>query len=464
MSSRRLGSASWQGGKQYRDTASMGYIPYRETITAGIFGEQYFDVIPAHPMTNPVEATLQFAESVNPFTGVTEHFLLVGLTGEGDGKNEREKTDVVIVIDRSGSMGSALTELEGAARMVEGARPSPSRTKMALTIEATKAIFDLVADDEMLGIVAFDDRVEVVGLLKAKGEVDRTELFEHLDLIKARGGTNMEIGMEAAIAMLKEDPHAERNKRIIFVTDDQPNIGRGAGGLREMAEAAFVESKGTLGVTYIGVGLSFNAAVSAELCKVRGTSVTTANSSSQLRKTLVEDFNYMVSPVAVDVEVSVNCPGFRIQAVYGCDEDAARPERMSLKFRTLTASALSPEGVQGGVILVKMEKTEAPADGAGTARVTIDFTPWKSEAREGLVSETPLVLSGSLATRKAIALSRYYDVMRETLPAEGDYRARLSDADKAKVTALKTYLSGEEDVHRDLAPLIDALSKLLLIK
>jgi hypothetical protein len=35
--------------------------------------------------------------------------------------------------------------------------------------------------------------------------------------------------MEVAMTMLKEDPHAERNKRIIIVTDDEPNIWYGAG-------------------------------------------------------------------------------------------------------------------------------------------------------------------------------------------------------------------------------------------
>jgi hypothetical protein len=153
--------------------------------------------------------------------------------------------------------------------------------------------------------------------------------------------------------------------------------------------------------------------------------------------------------------------------VYGTDEDAARPEEMSLRFRTLTASALSPEGVQGAALLVRLKKTEAGGgeggEGLGTAKVTIRFTPWKSDAREELVYEAPLVLSGSLATRKAIALARYYDVMRETLPGHGEHRQRLSGADKEKLTALKTYLSAEEDVRRDLSTMIDSLSKLLLL-
>jgi hypothetical protein len=82
----------------------MGYIPDRDTITAGIFGEQFFDVNLGRAPTRSVEATLQFAESVSPFTGATEHYLLVGMTGDRDGKNEREQTHVVIVIDQSGSM------------------------------------------------------------------------------------------------------------------------------------------------------------------------------------------------------------------------------------------------------------------------------------------------------------------------------------------------------------------------
>jgi hypothetical protein len=57
-----------------------------------------------------------------------------------------------------------LVERDDAPGVAEGAHGCSSETKMALTIEATKAIFDLVDDDEVLGIIAFATEVQVVSL------------------------------------------------------------------------------------------------------------------------------------------------------------------------------------------------------------------------------------------------------------------------------------------------------------
>lgn len=94
---------------------------------------------------------------------------------------------------------------------------------MDLTIEPTKEIFELLDDDEFIGIIDFDDTVEIVELFKPKSLIDQETLFDHLDQIEARGGTNMEIGMKKAIQILSSSPNTNRNKRIIFITDACPN-------------------------------------------------------------------------------------------------------------------------------------------------------------------------------------------------------------------------------------------------
>jgi hypothetical protein len=135
---------------------------------------------------------------------------------------------------------------------------------------------------------------------------------------------------------------------------------------------------------------------------------------------------------------------------------------MSLCFCPLTVSALSPEGVQGAALLVRLKKTDA-GEGVGTEKVRIQFTPRKSGARDELEYETPLVLSGSLAARRANALARYYDELRETLPAHGQHRQHLSPEEKQRLTEMKACLAGEEDVRREMSAMIDSLSKLLLL-
>jgi Ca-activated chloride channel family protein len=154
----------------------------------------------------------------------------------------------------------------------------------------------------------------------------------------------MEIGMEKPIQMRSFDHPTNSHMTILFITDACPNIGLGETGLKSKGENAFISSNHTLGITYVGVGLSFNAEVSEELSQVRGTTIFNVNSSRELKKTLVEDFNYLVTPVAFDVDLKLNCNGYSIDTVYGSD-DEKQSDRL-IHFRTLTASAVNEKGVK----------------------------------------------------------------------------------------------------------------------
>lgn len=65
--------------------------------------------------------------------------------------------------------------------------------------------------------------------------------------------------MRAAIAILQSDPNTGRNKPIIFIIDTSPTIGDGVQLLKKAIERAFLASLRTIRVTYVGIGLSFDA-------------------------------------------------------------------------------------------------------------------------------------------------------------------------------------------------------------
>jgi hypothetical protein len=173
----------------------------------------------------------------NPIKQTNEHLFVIGVIGSADGQNHRPKTDIVLVIDRSGSMSSGLSDVYAGGSTSRAAQ-GLSNTKMWLTINAAKDIFDLLDDDECIGIIAFDTELTIVETLKRKTSIDRERLFSELEGVTPRGGTNMEIGLSKAIEMMEMDPNSERNKRILFLTDACPNAGTDEHGLRGMAEQA----------------------------------------------------------------------------------------------------------------------------------------------------------------------------------------------------------------------------------
>jgi hypothetical protein len=272
-----------------------GRIPSRDHVNSGIFGSHYFNINPHLDEVDDVLSIRFFSSMLhNPIKQQDEYLFVIGLTGSLDGKNERPKTDIILVLDRSGSMSSSLASVSTGTQSPQS--PGQMQTKMDLTIEAAKQIFDLLDDDECIGVVAFDNSVEIVETLKRKMTIDRVRLFESLDKVQPRGGTNMEIGLSTAIEIMQLSPNSARNKRIIFITDACPNAGSDEHGLRAMAERAFVASSRTTCVTYVGVGLTFNAKVCNKLARVRGMTVFTVNTTEELHQSLVEEFHYRITP------------------------------------------------------------------------------------------------------------------------------------------------------------------------
>lgn len=235
-------------------------------------------------------------------------------------------------------------------------------------------------------------------------------------------------------------------------------------GLRAMTEQAFLNSNKTIGISYIGVGLSFNAEVSEELSRVRGTTISNVNTSRELKKTLVEDFNYLVTPIAFDVDFRLNANGYEIENVYGGDNDEKKSNTL-LHFRTLTGSAINEKGVKGCAILIKLKDISTSNEEIDSfLKVEIDYLPSKSDENVHKVFEIELRNDHNSAIKKAISLALFTDTLKDVLPDYNQFKEKLGEDEKEKVNQLKTFLMNQsEDVRNDLSNEIDIIDRLLLI-
>lgn len=437
-------------------------IPTKDHVTSGVFSQHFFNINATNdPISDVVDAKFFYSEFHNPVTESNQKYFMIGLASSEDGKNKRDKMDVVIVIDRSGSMGQSLYDTN------EKQQESHQKTKMQLTIESTKDIFEIFDEDEEIGIITFDNEIDVIESLKRKSEINKETLFESLNKVHERGGTNMEIGMRTAIQMLLSSPNKDRKKRILFITDDSPNVGMDEHGLKGMAESAYTNSNGTIGITYVGVGLSFNAKVSEELSKVHGTTIFNVNTSRELKETLVNDFNYLVSPIAFDVSVLFETSGLGIDFVYGGDADAVKTEEL-LHFRTMTASSISEKGVKGCAILIKLKEIKDSSNlDHNSAKIIIKYQPATgNETIKQKVYNASLAddQQQNMAISKAIALAVYYDTLKEVLPAS--FGSKLfTDAEKEKLQKLKEFLEQQsEEIRNDLVNEMSLVKKLVLME
>ncbi len=152
--------------------------------------------------------------------------------GGGGGGGSRLPLNLGVVIDRSGSMYD--------------------ERRLEFVTEAVKFLADNLTSDDKVSIVAFADRAKVLITPEAardKSAVKRA--IDDIDLLDIGGGTQMALGMRAAIDEVKKNLNPDRLNRVLVLTDGQT--------YEETACIDLVEkNRGEISFSTMGVGVEFN--------------------------------------------------------------------------------------------------------------------------------------------------------------------------------------------------------------
>ena len=144
-------------------------------------------------------------------------------------------TDLVVVLDRSGSM--------------EGQKLNDAR-------QAIIRLLDQFEPEDRLALVTYSNGVQTPSALVPLNEANRRRLTAVVNQVHAGGGTNLGGGLSRGIDMLMAAPAVERNRKVILISDGLANQGiTDPDALGRMASAA-VENR--FSISTVGVGLDFN--------------------------------------------------------------------------------------------------------------------------------------------------------------------------------------------------------------
>ena len=150
----------------------------------------------------------------------------------GAGGGSRLPLNLGVVIDRSGSMYD--------------------ERRLEFVTEAVKFLADNLTADDKVSIVAFADRAKVLITPEAardKSAVKRA--IDDIDLLDIGGGTQMALGMQAAIDEVKKNLSPDRLNRVLVLTDGQT--------YEETACIDLVEkNRDEISFSTMGVGVEFN--------------------------------------------------------------------------------------------------------------------------------------------------------------------------------------------------------------
>jgi len=410
----------------FRANVANGYLPLPTDLThEGLFRDYYFDTGKQTTCQHLLCPSYSYAVSRDPLSGNPEPYLTVGLNaGLSEVDVERTKLNLVVVLDISGSMRSAFDRYY--YDRFRGQRDAPSsdaaaKSKIALATESVASLMDHLRADDRFGMVLFNDSAHLAKPLARVGDTDMAAIRDHVLELHAGGSTNMSAGLETGTDLFDEagnvDP-SQRENRIIFLTDAMPNRGE----TDDDALLDIAERNADRGIhsTFIGVGVDFNTKLVESLSKIRGANYHAVHSAERFRDRMDEGFAYMVTPLAFDLELTLEAPGYRIAHVYGTpNADTATGRLMSIS--TLFPSRTRNGKTRGGVVLLKLERQPSDERAADPQNLVLRVRYEDREGRDEQV-ETAIPLPDrepnfydNSGIRKAILLARYGDVLQNWL-------------------------------------------------
>ena len=267
---------------------------------------------------------------------------------------QRKPQNLAIVIDVSGSMGDPIDADSG-------------KSKLRAVKDAVHRMLLKLNAGDLVSLVKFDSRATL--LLEAVAG-DSPDLAAAVDELQSGNTTDMSAGMRVGFEAVQKHLDASRQNRILVLTDALPNQGF-------TSTDEFIDllrqhqSESDIGCTMFGVGLDFGQSLAADISQVRGGNFVFLSDYDRTVKIFDEDFDFLVSPIAYDVKLSMTiADGFDLQDLHGIAAPDGASRELKLTIPTLFFS--SRQG--GGSILVRLHAGAPwPADAVPVANVRLAF-------------------------------------------------------------------------------------------
>ncbi len=218
------------------------------------------------------------------------YFLLVSPSPEERAYTPIAK-DLIVVLDRSGSMGG---------EKIQQAR------------DAALCVVDQLNPGDRFNVLTYNDKFdECFSTLRDATLENRSEAKAHIARITAQGGTNIHASLEAALGHLERN--SKRPSYVIFLTDGLPTVG-----VRD--EAAILNNSAAVNLAKarifaFGVGYDVNVRLLDRLAEDSQGKSTYVRPTESIESKVAALYNRIRNPFMTEVEVDIdgfatrdNCP------------------------------------------------------------------------------------------------------------------------------------------------------------
>ena len=385
---------------QFRGYLNRGEIPSTTSLDAnGFFSEHY--IAPETAACGQVIcATAQTSSQPDWFENQRHSIVRVALSTVVDpAVYKRKPLNLVVVVDRSGSMQS-------------DNRMEKVKTGLRLLIQKLQPV-------DRVALVSFDSYARV-DVSFADSE-DRQRLITAVDRLQPGSSTNIYDGLAVGFAQFGNGSFNERQNRVILLSDGQAT----AGNTSTPAIIGMAESKVAtgIGLSTVGVGNSFDAPLMRGLAERGAGNFYFAENAAAVNEIFTQELDYFIEPLALDVEVGVAAnQGFSLGEAVGVNywqhDGAGKTGRVNIPAVFL-ASRISEQPGQGrrgggGAVFVHLIDSRAATDAASTAAtLTLSYRLPNSAQ---LVTQTVAIMPPVPVDAPAEAVVFSHDAMKQAAP------------------------------------------------
>ena len=358
-----------------RAEIERGRIPAPESITVeGFISEHSVELgAPEEPGLLFVGATVALNGDYQVFSDLATVVLGIGTTLDLE-NFERRALNLCLVIDRSGSMNEPIDSITR----------TPKLTAVQASVDRLLAQLDA---NDRVSIVVFNESSQTV--LEAAAGDNIMDIKDAIDDLTAEGNTNIAAALQRGYRLLRDYHSDERDDRVLLFTDAE--VTRGTSEADDFLEMMGRYADDPIGTTIFGVGIDFEDELAYDISQVQGGNYYYLGDYERIITIFDEEFDYLVTPVAYDVDLRIAVPyTYDVHDIYGLPNADDNSHVLELNVPTLFLS--SREG--GGLIFIRLrpgalaetepeeettlatiEMTYRPADGPTTTTTTTAVLP-----------------------------------------------------------------------------------------
>ena len=132
--------------------------------------------------------------------------------------------DIVLIIDRSGSMNSQVEAKDRNGQNLEN-----GLSIQDIVNHSAKTVVQTLDAQSRICIIKFDNSIDIVTPLMYASATNKSQIMTSIDTIKPGGQTNIWGAIEKALEVLDKREDKSRNSAILMLTDGIPNVSPAQG-------------------------------------------------------------------------------------------------------------------------------------------------------------------------------------------------------------------------------------------